>query len=178
MKYLIIVAMFISCIAFGQQYSDAVPQSAISTNYSKQVFATIVSVAPIYENVVIGKQCEPIQRSGNVGGALVGASVGAGVGSRFGKGRGSTIMAVLGAIFGASVGNQVQEDNGSRINNEGKIISVSPTVQCTPVTQLKATAVSYVAEYDGQKFSGVTYRPIGLGDRVAVNVISSILPAE
>lgn len=170
MKSYLAALLLAPTLAFAQ-----IPPPALTTTQGQQTLATVTSVAPIYENVVVGRNCQQVpvyvQPQSSGVGEVVGGVLGAVVGSRFGGGHGRDVATVAGAIGGTMIGGRYE-------NSHGQIVMAQPEVRCTPITQLRATAVSYVAEYNGIKFSGVTYRPIGVGDKVYVNVVTSINPLE
>jgi hypothetical protein len=73
------------------------------------------------------------------------------------------------------IGNRCQDRNTDGSSAGAVATSI---MKCIPVLQRKATAVTYVASYQGHDISGVTYRRLRIGDTVNVNVITSITPNE
>lgn len=161
----VIAASLISVSAFSQTYPDPVPSNV----YNDKAEAVVVYVSPIFEQVVVGKHCQPVAQNQQFPmGAVVGGVAGGVVGSRFGGGSGRVIATAVGAIGGMLLGDAVSNQQ-----------QYQPTrVQCTPITQMKATANSYVAEYKGKRVSGTTYRPLRVGDTVYVDAVTIINLSE
>ena len=164
-KSILATLMFVPLIGCAQ-----VPPPMASTTGNQMARAVVIEVQPIYESIVVGQNCQPayVQQApqANVGGAIVGAVIGGAIGSRFGGGNGNRLMTAAGAATGAVIGGQPQGGQ------------VQQTVRCTPILQQRQTANAYIAEFNGMRFSGSTYRPLRVGDVVAVNVTTVLNPGE
>ncbi|MCX7166551.1 MAG: hypothetical protein NTV11_09775 [Rhodocyclales bacterium] len=151
-----------------------IPPPARTTSAGHKAVALVVSVQPIYEKVVVGKNCQPT------------SSVGADQRSYLRSGSGASTGTVVDAGLGlhnsrdvdTSVSATADTPADDRIEiNSGRIAARLPVV-CRFITQLKPTLVAYIAEYRGIRFSGTTFRPLAVGDDVAINVVTLINPAE
>jgi hypothetical protein len=54
----------------------------------------------------------------------------------------------------------------------------SQRMHCVPITQPQVTGNAYVAEINGVRFSGHTFRPLRVGDLVYVNTTTMINRGE
>ena len=169
-KLLAIAALLMVSGASAQELiaRQRTPYYATTASYNTEVQATVVQVTPIFEQVVVGQSCVPVttytQQQG--GSPLLGGVIGALIGSRFGGGHGHEAAIAAGAIGGTLIGSQ------------------QPTTQaytqqqCTPVVQVIQTQNSYVAEYNGFRFSGRSFRPLRAGDKVYVQVNTAVTANE
>lgn len=110
-------------------FPRAFPEPTVTTIHEFQAEAVVTSVERIYEDSVIGRNCQPVYASSPSDGP-----------------------------------------EGSRPQRQG--------VRCIPITQRKATAFAYVANYKGISFSGTTYRPLRVGDTVHVNGVTLLNPLD
>lgn len=172
MKNLLFATLVLISVAVSaQEYAPYPPQPhyATTSSYGRDVQATVIQVTPIFEQVVVGQNCVPVtvyapqpSTLGPVGGGVLGAVIG----SRFGGGHGQQAAIAAGAIAGTMIGSQPQHP-----------VAVTRH-QCTPVVQVLQTQNSYVAEFNGFRFSGRTFRPLQIGDKVYVQVNTSVTPNE
>lgn len=164
-KLILAVAFSTPLIACAQQQ-----QAMQTTSSGQQAQAIVTEVQPLYESIVVGQNCQPVnvqvEQQPNTGGAVLGGIVGAVIGSRFGGGNGRIAATGAGAIAGTMIGGQPQQGY------------VRQEMRCTPITQPRQTANAYVAVYNGIRFSGSTYRPLRVGDTIYINVVTMINPAE
>lgn len=139
---------------------------------SRQTQAVVVQVTPTYESIVVGNHCQPVQeqpqsQNSNVIATVAGGVIGAVVGSRFGGGSGRYVATGAGAIGGSMLGNHLANSN-----------QPSQRMHCVPITQPQVTGNAYVAEINGVRFSGHTFRPLRVGDLVYVNTTTMINRGE
>ena len=147
-----------------------VPTAVMAQQY--QARAVVTAVTPIVENIVVSQNCRDVyvqqpQQQQNVGGQILGAVVGGAIGSRFGGGNGRLVATGAGAAIGAVVGGNQQQQPSMQMQHI-----------CNPVIEQRQTANAYVANYNGARVTGITYRPLQVGDTIYVNVKSSVTPAE
>ena len=147
------------------------PQSTVA--YGQATRATVIEVQPLYESIIVGKNCQPVnvvvqQQQPNTAGAIIGGLIGGAVGSRFGGGSGRIVATGAGAIAGTMIGGQYQQGYPQQ----------QATMHCTPVTTLRQTGTAYIADYNGIRFSGNTYSNLRVGDTVFVNVTTIVNPGE
>ena len=149
-----------------------VPPPPQSTAVGQLTKATVIEVQPLYEMVIVGRNCQPVPvyvapPQPNVLGTVVGAVIGGAIGSRFGGGNGRLVATGVGSAAGAIAGaNYHQGYQGY------------PQMNCTPITTPRRTGNAYVAEYNGIRFTGNTYSNLQVGDTVFVNVTTVINPGE
>lgn len=156
-----------------QSYQSSVPPPPQSTAVGQLTKATVIEVQPLYEMVIVGKNCQPVQvyapqPQPNAAGAIVGAVIGGAIGSRFGGGNGRLVATGVGSAAGAMVGaNYPSYQQG-----------YPQQMNCTPITTPRRTGNAYVADYHGIRYTGNTYSNIQVGDTVFVNVTTVINPGE
>jgi outer membrane lipoprotein SlyB len=158
---LVAIALGFSSSAFAQyEYRR---QTTVEGGQSQ---AVVIETTPTYESIVVGQNCQPGPASNYVA-PVVGGAVGALVGSLLGRGNGRLVGVAAGAVGGTMLGQHYGESQPSR-----------PQMHCTPVTKLQATGNAYIAEYQGRRFSGHTYRPLRTGDLVYVNTVTMMNAGE
>ena len=167
-KSLIAVAICVASFSAHAQYDH---RRATVVDY-RQTEAVVVQVTPTYESVVVGQHCQPVfveqqPQHNNVVGSVIGGVIGAAVGSRFGGGSGRYVATGAGAIGGTMLGNHLA----------GQQQGVQK-MQCIPITQPQVTGNMYVAEINGTRFSGHTFRPLRVGDTVYVKTTTLVNPGE
>jgi uncharacterized protein YcfJ len=128
--------------------------------------AVVIMTQPIIEQIVVRKSCQQVQqpqyyqRQNSSVSPVVGAIIGGVIGSRFGEGNGRNLATAAGAIEWA----MITSDQGYRQEYQGYA-----QTQCYPITQSRVTGYRYIAEYNGMQFSGITFRPLRVGDHVYLN---------
>ena len=169
-KYAIAILLSITAVTANAQY-DYRRQTVVN---SQQTEAVVVHVTTTYESVVVGQHCQPIMveqqpQGQNVLGTVIGGVIGGALGSQVGGGTGRYVATGAGAIAGSMAGNHVANSNNRQYVQR---------MHCTPITQPQATGNAYIAEVNGNRFSGHTFRPLRIGDKVYVNTTTLINPGE
>lgn len=130
--------------------------------------AEIISVMPVYERVVVGKHCYQVvyqpQQTSYIG-PVIGAIAGGLLGAQIGGGSGRQVAIGVGAATGAMVGDRL-----STQSQPGQV-----STECSHVTDLRHTGNQYVAQTaSGHRVTGYSARPVQLGDRVDVQVVTTL----
>ena len=137
-----------------------------------QARAVVTAVTPIVENIIVSQNCRDVyvqqqQQQQNIGGQILGGVIGGVIGSRFGGGNGRIVATGAGAVVGTMIGGSQHQQPSMQMQRI-----------CNPVVEQRQTANTYVANYNGSRVTGFTYRPLQVGDTIYVNVGQTVTPAE
>lgn len=174
-KLAFLVLAVASCVASAQGINNYLPDantrvpsgaSGPGVVFTQRTTGKIISIgAPIYQNVVIGQNCQTIQtqQTGsavNVG-TFLGVLAGGIIGAQVGQGDGRLVATAIGAGVGGAVGNNINQSQ-----TQGQ-------TQCVPITEQRLMGYSFIAQYEHLQMQGFTRSLPRIGQDVEIIINST-----
>lgn len=174
-KLAFLVLAVASCVASAQGIVNYMPDANTRTPqgasgpgvvYTQRTTGKIISVgAPIYQNVVIGQNCQTYQtqQTGSVinVGTFLGTVAGGIIGAQVGQGDGRLVATAIGAATGGAVGNHLNQANPQT------------QTQCVPITEQRLMGYSFIAQYEHLQMQGFTRSLPRIGQDVEIIINST-----